>query len=144
MGRVFVLGLDGATLDIMEPMIEAGELPTFREIMKGGCYGRLRSVVPPLSPPAWVSFSTGRLPGSHGILGFTKMLPRSYQMKLVTGQDNRSRTLWDVVGGTGKRVIVLNVPMTYPPKPVNGLLVSGLDTPDLHSDFTYPAELKQE
>src|SRR3972149_2608030 len=106
MDKVFVLGLDGATPDIMMPMIERGELPAFEEMIRRGGYGRLQSTIPPISPPAWTAFATGKNPG--------------------------------------KKVILINVPMTYPPKPVNGLLVSGLDTPDIHSDFTYPAVLKQE
>ena len=144
MSKVFVLGLDGATLDVMMPMIERGELPAFRKIMANGGYGRLRSVVPPLSPPAWVSFATGKDPGKHGIIGFTRMIPNSYDLALVSGQDNRSQTIWEVLSKAGKKVIVLNVPMTYPPKSVNGLMISGLDTPDVHSNFTYPSSLKDE
>jgi predicted AlkP superfamily phosphohydrolase/phosphomutase len=142
--RVFILGLDGATLDLMLPMIDRGKLPTFGMIMKKGVYGRLHSVRPPLSPPAWISFSTGQRPGKHGILGFTTMIPNSYSLKLVSGLDNRARTIWEMSGLAGKKVIVLNIPMTYPPKAVNGLLISGLDTPDIYSDFTYPPHLKRE
>jgi predicted AlkP superfamily phosphohydrolase/phosphomutase len=144
MRKVFVLGLDGATLDVMLPMVEKGELPAFKEIIANGGYGRLRSVTPPLSPPAWVSFATGKNPGKNGILGFTRMIPNSYKLQLVTGKDNRCKTVWELSSLAGKKVIVVNVPMTYPPKPVNGLLISGLDTPDIKSDFTYPAEVKNE
>jgi len=143
-GRVFVLGLDGATLDVMMPMIERGELPAFKKIMTSGGCGRLRSVAPPLSPPAWVSFATGKNPGKNGIIGFTRMVPNTYKLALVSGQDNQSRTVWELLSDAGKKVIVLNVPMTYPPRPVNGLMISGLDTPDVHSDFTYPPSLKEE
>ena len=144
MDKVFVLGLDGATPDIMMPMIEKGELPAFKEIIRRGAYGRLKSTIPPISPPAWTAFATGKNPGKNGILGFTRMIPNSYQLKLMSGADNQSKTLWELLSQAGKKVIVMNVPMTYPPRPVNGLLISGLDTPDIHSDFTYPAELKQE
>jgi predicted AlkP superfamily phosphohydrolase/phosphomutase len=144
MSKVFILGIDGATLDVMLPMIQQGELPAFGEIMKKGGYGRLRSVVPPLSPPAWTSFATGKNPGKHGIIGFTRMDTESYKLSLVTGQDNRSRTIWELFGNTGKKVIVLNMPMTYPPRPLDGLMISGLDTPDVHSEFTYPKSLKEE
>jgi predicted AlkP superfamily phosphohydrolase/phosphomutase len=144
MSKVFVMGLDGATLDVMMPMIERGELPAFEKIMINGGYGRLRSVVPPLSPPAWTSFATGKNPGKNGIIGFTKIIPHSYRLKLVNGQDNSSRTIWELSSLAGKKVIVMNVPMTYPPAPVNGVLISGLDTPGVHSDFMYPPALKHE
>ena len=144
MAKVFVLGLDGATMDIIKPLVDKDQLPAFKRLMQRGVYGKLRSVVPPLSPPAWVSLATGKNPGKNGIIGFTRMLPGSYELKLVNGGDNRSKTLWKLLSVAGKSVIVLNVPMTYPPEPINGRLISGLDTPDTHSDFTYPAELKKE
>src|SRR3972149_3955115 len=144
MDKVFVLGLDGATPDIMMPMIERGELPAFEEMIRRGGYGRLQATIPPISPPAWTAFATGKNPGKNGILGFTRMIPNSYRLKLMSGEDNRSKTLWELLSHAGKKVILVTVPMPSPPKPVNGLLVSGLDTPDIHSDFTYPAVLKQE
>lgn len=144
MSKVFVLGLDGATLDVMLPMIEQGELPEFKRIMENGCFGSLKSVVPPLSPPAWVSFATGKSPGKNGIVGFTRMDTDRYRLNLVNGQDNQSRTMWDIAGSAEKKVVVLNVPMTYPPRPVNGLMISGLDTPNLQSTFTHPPGLKNE
>ena len=144
MHKVFVLGLDGATLDVMTPMMSRGELPAFAQMAAQGVHGPLQSVVPPLSPPAWVSFATGKYPGKHRIIGFTRMVPHSYRLQLVTGRDNRAQSLWNLAGREGKKVIVVNVPMTYPPQPVNGLMISGLDTPDVHSDFTYPASLKDE
>ncbi len=144
MNKVFVLGLDGATLDVMAPMMSRGELPAFAQMAAHGVHGPLQSVVPPLSPPAWVSFATGKYPGKHRIIGFTRMVPHSYRLQLVTGRDNRAQSLWNLAGRAGKKVIVVNIPMTYPPQPVNGLMISGLDTPDVHSDFTYPASLKDE
>jgi predicted AlkP superfamily phosphohydrolase/phosphomutase len=144
MAKVFVLGLDGATPDVVNGMIAAGELPTFARLRERGASGVLQSTLPAISPPAWTTFATGKNPGKHGIVGFTRMICSQYRMRLVTGADNRAQTLWDLLGARDKRVIVVNVPMTYPPRPVNGLLVTGLDTPGLHVDFTHPRELKRE
>jgi predicted AlkP superfamily phosphohydrolase/phosphomutase len=144
MTRVFVLGLDGATFDVIRPLIARGALPTFARLMEKGAWGSLASTIPPVSPPAWTTFATGKNPGKHGIIGFTQLRCEDYTVKLVCGLDNRAKTLWNVVGEHGRRVVVVNVPMTYPPQPVNGLLVSGLDTPGLHAGFTYPPELKEE
>lgn len=144
MGKVFVLGLDGATFDVIRPMTARGTLPTFAELLEKGGHGTLPSTIPALSPPAWTSFATGKNPGKHGIIGFAKMLLHNYKLELVCGLDTKVRTLWELLSEHGKRVIVVNVPMTYPPKPVNGLLVSGLDTPGLHADFTFPPQLKEE
>jgi predicted AlkP superfamily phosphohydrolase/phosphomutase len=143
-GRVFVLGLDGATFDVMLPLIRAGKLPTFAKLLGAGVHARLNSTLLSHSAPAWTSYATGKNPGKHSISGFTQLMPNSYNLKLLNGGDNKARTLWEVLSAKGRRVIVLNVPMTYPPRPVNGLLVSGLDAPGLHANFTHPPELREE
>ncbi|RJQ16219.1 MAG: hypothetical protein C4560_09790 [Nitrospiraceae bacterium] len=142
--KVFILGLDGATFDIINKMLEQGELPNFRKVMKKGSHCALNSTFLHHSPPAWTSFSTGRDPGKHGILGFIQMANNAYGLQLVNGIDNRSSTMWEELTNEGRKVIVMNIPMTYPPKPVNGILISGLDTPSLDVDFTYPKNIKQE
>jgi predicted AlkP superfamily phosphohydrolase/phosphomutase len=142
--RVFILGLDGATFDIMKPMIDRGKLPTFARIMKEGVHCGLNSTIVSNSAPAWTSFATGKNPGKHSISGFFRLMPNSYQLKLLNGTDNRAKALWEVLGEHGKRSIVMNIPMTYPPKEINGLLISGLDAPSLNCDFTHPRELKDE
>jgi predicted AlkP superfamily phosphohydrolase/phosphomutase len=142
--KVFVLGLDGATFDLIDPLVAAGELPNLAAIIRDGARADMDSTIPHHSAPAWTSFATGKGPGKHGILGFTKMMPNSYKLELVYGSDNKARALWDVAGEKGKKVIVVNIPMTYPPRPVNGLLISGLDAPSTNTNFTYPRELREE
>jgi len=142
--KVFVLGFDGATFDIMMPMIEQGKLPTLAKIMEDGCHCVLNSTVFTNSAPAWTSFATGKNPGKHSISGFTRLLPGTYQLTLLKGADVKAKTMWEIAGEHGKKSIVMNIPMTYPPKKINGLLISGLDTPSLSADFTYPPELKEE
>lgn len=144
--RVFILGLDGATFDIIKPLIEKGGLPTFKKIMKEGAHGTLWSTIPTVSAPAWTSFATGKNCGKHGILGFTKMDENynGYRIRYLTGNDNKARTLWEELGSKGKSVIVINVPMTYPPKEVNGILVSGSDAVDINTNFTFPPTFKEE
>lgn len=142
--KVFILGLDGATFDIIEPMAQRGELPHLAALMREGVRAPLNSTIFHHSAPAWTSFATGKNPGRHGILGFTRIVPGTYRLALVNGADNAEPALWEVLSRHGKRVIVNNIPMTYPPKPVNGLLMSGLDTPSLTSPFTYPPQLKEE
>ncbi len=142
--KVFILGLDGATFDLIDPFIKEGELPNLASIIQEGVRAKLNSTILSHSPPAWTSFATGKNPGKHGILGFTKMSSDSYELKLVYGSHNKAKTLWETLSEKGKKVIVMNIPMTYPPKPVNGLLVSGLDAPSTSSQFTYPPELREE
>lgn len=140
--RVMVIGLDGATLDLAEPWLKSGQLPHLAKLSQQGGYGPLRSVWPVLSPSAWASFATGVNPGRHGIFDFVQRAPDSYALRLVTARDLRAPTLWRLLSEAGKRVAVINVPMTYPPEPVNGVMITGLGTPE-QQVFTHPPELSQ-
>jgi predicted AlkP superfamily phosphohydrolase/phosphomutase len=142
--RVFVLGLDGATFDLLIPMIEQGRLPTFARLFREGAHAPLNSTILSHSAPAWTSFATGKNPGKHSISGFTQLQPNAYTLRLLKGSDNKARTIWDLLSAKNRNVIVINIPMTYPPRPVNGVLVSGLDAPGLQSNFTYPPEFREE
>jgi predicted AlkP superfamily phosphohydrolase/phosphomutase len=141
--RVVVIGLDGATLDLALPWIHAGHLPVLKSLMERGGGGRLRSVLPVLSPSAWASFATGANPGRHGIFDFVQRTPGSYRLRLVTSRDVKVPPVWRLLSEAGKRVAVIDVPMTYPAEPVNGIMITGLGTPD-RQVFTYPPELSEQ
>ncbi len=134
--RVVVIGLDGATFDLIHPWVTEGKLPTFAHLMDEGTWGNLTSTVPPVTSPAWPTFSTGKNPGKHGIFDYIR--PRQGQFDLVNASAIDSLMLWEILSGKGKRVGVMNVPVTYPPRPVNGFLVAGLLSPS-KADFTYPS-----
>ena len=142
--RVMIIGLDGATLDLIRPWVEEGILPTFKKLMQDGAWGPLRSIVPPLTPAAWSSFITGVNPGKHGIFDFTSRDEASYEGSLVESSLRRASSFWQLAGQAGKRVIIYNVPVTYPPERVNGLMVSGMMTPPGAKGATYPLELQAE
>jgi predicted AlkP superfamily phosphohydrolase/phosphomutase len=143
--RVFVIGLDGATFDILEPWMDAGDLPTLHHLVNSGVSGELESTYPPLTGPAWGSFMTGKTPVNHGVLEFFRRAPQSYQQVLHSRKDLDGRSIWRVLSDAGTRVGVVGVPLTYPPEEVNGFLVTGLLTPR-RSDvtFTHPPELGAE
>jgi len=138
--RVLVVGWDGASWDLVQQWMDSGDLPTLRDLYKSGGGGPLRSVLPVLSPSAWASFATGVDPGGHGVFDFVQRTPGSYRLRPVTSLDIQAPSLWQLASQAGKRVVVLNVPLTFPPQPVNGVLVCGLGTPE-GQVFTYPREL---
>jgi len=142
--KVICIGLDGATFDLIHPWAGAGQLPHLERIMDDGVWGELASVMPPISAPAWTSFMTGKNPGKHGIFGFTKQMRGSYEARFVNRKLIKAETLWKGLGDRGKKVIVVNVPITYPPEEVNGCLVSGMDAPSTKSMYAYPPELRDE
>lgn len=142
--KVFVIGLDGGTLDIIKPWVSEGKLPHLAEIMANGSFGKLRSTIHPLTAPAWTSFMTGKNPGKHGIFDFISLMPNSYQIRYNNALSRMSPSLWKLLSDAGKKVIAVNVPFTFPPENVNGILISGLDTPSTKSVFTYPPSLYKE
>ena len=142
--RVLVIGIDGATFDLLTPWMEEGFLPNLAALMGSGSHGPLRSTIPPITASAWTSFQTGKNPGKHGLFDFTQYRPGSYETSYVNASSVLAEPLWQVLSRQGKRVVVINVPVTYPPRPVNGYLISGMLTPSMDVEFTYPPDLYQQ
>jgi predicted AlkP superfamily phosphohydrolase/phosphomutase len=142
-----IIGFDGATFDLVRPWADAGLLPTFQRLMQHGAWGDLESTAPPLTPVAWSSMATGLGPGKHGVFDFFARRPGSYDTYLVNSTHRHGTPLWSLAGEQGCRATVINVPATYPPEQVNGLMVTGLLTPNDAGDASWPrgllAELKQ-
>jgi len=144
--RVLVIGLDGATLDLIEPWAQQGKLPNLARLMREGVTGELRSTIPPVTAPAWISLMTGKNPARHGVYHFrTFDLTRydSFADDLVTSRQFAKETIFRIASDAGRRVAALAVPMTYPPFPVNGVVLSGYPTPNLQSAYTYPPEMAE-
>jgi predicted AlkP superfamily phosphohydrolase/phosphomutase len=142
--KVFVVGLDGATFDLIELWAAEGKLPVLARLMAEGAHGVLRSVIPPITIPAWTSFLTGKTPGKHGLFSFLTHKPDSYDMTPFNASYLNSEDLGSILSRRGRKVGLVNIPCTYPPKPLNGFVVTGLETPTRNSQFTHPVELRQE
>ena len=142
--RVLVIGLDGATFDLIKPWAAEGYLPTLKRLMEEGAHGSLRSTVPPMTGPAWTSFATGVNPGKHRLYDWIAREPDSYRFLPVTAVDCRAPTIYSLLSQMDRRVCALNVPMTYPPLPVNGVEVSGMPAPSTNVPITYPDDLLEE
>ncbi|HLX55437.1 MAG TPA: alkaline phosphatase family protein [Ktedonobacteraceae bacterium] len=142
--KVLIIGLDGATPELVDRWVAENKLPYLKQIMEKGVYGKLRSVYPPISPAAWTTFATGYNPGKHGVYDFRDYDNTRYGCFADTIVDSNSfagKTIWDLVGAAGQKVGVVTVPVTYPAWKVNGFMISGYPTPDQGKSFTYPAEL---
>lgn len=131
MGRVFIVGWDGATFDLIEPWIAEGKLPNIAKVWNGGAHGELQSTLPPMTFPAWSSFMTGKNPAKHGIYDFTRQRPGTYDLEFVNGGQRKAPSFWKLLSDAGKRVISISVPCTFPPEPVNGIMLSGFDAAGL-------------
>src|SRR5215216_1993149 len=142
--KTVIIGLDGATFDIIRPLSDAGRLPVLSSLMREGASAPLRSTILPNSFPGWASCTTGTSEGMHGVFSPFIKNPSRYTVRAMSGRDIQTRNIWDIITNQGGRSIAINIPTTYPPEPLNGMMVTGMLTPGLASEFTYPASLKQE
>ena len=142
--KVLVIGMDGATFDIIRPLVKKGKLPTLAKLIANGISSPLRSTFPPVTAPAWVSFMTGKNPGKHGVFDFCGYASHGYTRPFVSSRDVQSMTLWKLLSEKGCQVGVINVPITYPPEKVNGFIIPGYQRAFTHKEYTYPPELFYE
>lgn len=122
-GRVVIIGVDGASMKLVQPMMQAGRLPTFASLAKSGAHGVIHSPSPALSPRIWTTVATGKNPAEHGIEGWVYGEP-SGLVHLHESTQRRAAALWNIVSSKGGSVSTVNWLMTYPPEVVRGVVVT--------------------
>lgn len=142
--RVVVIGWDGATFDIIKPLIAAGRMPVLAAFLKQGVHAPLCSTVPPVTPVAWTSFATGTSPGRHGIFDALTLDPASHEVRFVSAAMRRAAPIWSVLSQRGRPAGAVNVPVTWPPDAVDGFVIPGMFTPSDVATFVHPPELQAE
>lgn len=133
----FVLGIDGMPFSLLNKKIKNNKMPKCKKIIEKGNFKAIDSVMPPVSSVAWTSYATGKYPKEHGIFGFTEKDSSHSGLYIPTTVDRKAETIWSRLSGKGKKVVVLNVPFTYPPEAVNGIMVSCFLCPKIEN-ATYP------
>jgi predicted AlkP superfamily phosphohydrolase/phosphomutase len=136
--RVLVIGMDGATFDLIQPWAAQGYLPNLAKLLAGGAWGPLASTLQPATAPAWVTFMTGVNQGAHGLYDFVKRRPDSYNVEVTNATHIGAPTVFDMLSQAGRRVISVNVPYTFPPHAVNGIMVGGPFAAAVSPDLVYP------
>jgi predicted AlkP superfamily phosphohydrolase/phosphomutase len=141
--KILVLGLDCAAPELL---FGFEDLPNLRGLMEVGAYGRIESVIPPITVPAWMCMATSQDPGSLGVYGFRNRADHSYgNLEIVNARSITELAIWDQLARAGKRSILVGVPPGYPPRQINGLSVGCFLTPDTSENvFTHPAELSDD
>ena len=146
--RIMILGLDSATFDVIDELMEAGRLSNFARICRGGLRAEMISTYPPRTAPSWVSLMTGQNPGKHGIFDFWERRFNGYDVirtDLVSSAKYAGHTIFDIFGKTGKRVAALFVPMTFPTWPISGEMIAGPPiTPDTDRGLGFPAGIHKK
>ncbi|MGE3821090.1 MAG: alkaline phosphatase family protein, partial [Isosphaeraceae bacterium] len=145
--KVFVLGLDGATWDLLDPLAREGVMPNLARLRARGASGTLRSVFPPLSPVAWTSVMTGKNSGKHGVFEFLEYAHDPLKPRVNSSRAIKAELVWEIAGRHGKTTVAGGVPMSYPPRPAPGFFLgdflSPAGAPDFSSDPALFAELEQ-
>ncbi len=140
--KVIVIGIDGATFDIIYPLLQECKLPNIGSILVNGMSATLSSVIPPITAPAWVSFMTGVNPGKHGIFDFISGIHlNGKEGSLLNSNDIRTKTIWEYLSEGQKKIISVGVPFTYPARKVNGVMVSLSMGCDID---VFPGELSED
>jgi predicted AlkP superfamily phosphohydrolase/phosphomutase len=142
MVKVLVIGIDGASWNFIYKWIEKGKLPTFKKLMENGVWGDLESCVYYFTSPAWKCYSTGKNPGKLGAFSYWSFDKNTKELSLNLSTSFKSRDFWDILGNYGYKCGIVNMPLTYPPKKINGVLITGF--PALEHKYTYPPELEKE
>lgn len=140
--RVLVLGLDSAPPKLVfDQWLD--DLPNIKRLIQGGIHGQMRSSDPPITVPAWMSMMTSKDAGELGIYGFRNRSNYTYDgLSIANANSIKESTVWDLLGQRGKKSVLIGVPPSYPPKPINGAVVGCFLTPSTKSAYTFPAAVK--
>lgn len=141
--RTVVIGLDGAHFELIESWLESGELPNLEECIDEGSSGDMEVCLPPVTSPNWKCYSTGKNPGKLGIFWWENIDKEEKDVHYPNERKNKEKEIWDYLGMSGEKVCVIGTPLTYPPKEVNGVMISG-GADAQEEGYTYPEEMEQE
>ncbi|NNE08744.1 MAG: hypothetical protein HKN20_09300, partial [Gemmatimonadetes bacterium] len=141
--RVAVIGLDGATFDLLDPWFAEGLLPNLATLRTSAFSATMESVIPALSAPAWTSAVTGVNPGKHGVFDFELLNRDEFITEPATSLDREAKAVWEYLTDSHRRSVVISIPLTSPPDSIDGLMISGF--PHLRpTGYTWPPELENQ
>ncbi len=135
--KLIVLSIDGVPYDLIRRMMDQEDMPNLTSLVSQVGLRRMRSVQPTVSCVAWASYMTGKNPGKHGIYGFIDRRQGTYELMFPNTVSMATENIWQILSNAGKRVFGMNVPTTYPPVAVNGILIGGFLSPSLEK-AAYP------
>ncbi|MBI5375547.1 MAG: alkaline phosphatase family protein [Candidatus Schekmanbacteria bacterium] len=140
--KVFLIGLDGATWNVLIPLVEKGELPAFRELLNQSYWGQLRCAERATSPLVWTSIATGKVAEKHGVFDHTVREPGTYESVPVKSYHRKVKAIWNILSENKKTVGLIDWYVTFPPEKVNGYVISRLTADE--KDKTYPSEIQKD
>ncbi|AFK22069.1 alkaline phosphatase family protein [Pyrococcus sp. ST04] len=142
--KVFVIGLDSAPPELLFHRF-IDDLPHIKKLLEKSIYGPMKTGIPAITIPMWMTMATGKTPGELGLYGFRHRKRGTYNdIWIANSRMIKEKAVWDYIAEKGKKSVLIGIPPSYPPKKVNGWLISCFITPGPEVDYTYPKELKGE
>lgn len=139
--KFMVVGIDGVPYELLRDLAQRGVMPNMKRLIEKFGLKKTRAPLPEVSSVSWTSFMTGMNPGEHGIYGFMELNRDNYSYTFPSFPNLPAEPVWEVIGKRGKRSVIINLPNTYPARPLNGLLVSGFVALDLGKSVYPPSFL---
>ena len=136
--KVIILGFDGLSPEIVEPMMQSGQLPNFSKLRSQGSYSKLATTNPSQSPVAWTGFATGNNPAKSGVFDFIVRDPKDYRLQLSLSNIKNGRprpvvkckSFWHYTSERKIPTIIISCPITFPADKIYGRMLSGMGVPD--------------
>lgn len=141
--NTIVIGIDSVPWNYIKPLMDAHELPVISELIKKGSYGTLKSTIPPLSPLAWSSFLTGMRPENHSIIDWWHVEEDVTSIRVKTSKDRTAPVVWNYLNAKGKKVGVINIPITSPVSELDGFIISSFDSSGALGERCWPSKLEK-
>jgi predicted AlkP superfamily phosphohydrolase/phosphomutase len=138
--KFMVIGIDGVPYELLKRFADEGVMPNVKRLMDQYSLKQTRAPLPEVSSVSWASFMTGKNPGEHGVFGFTEIDSRDYSYIFPYFPTFPAKPVWEIIGTRKKRSIIINLPGTYPIRPMRGMLISGFVAPELEKSV-YPVSL---
>jgi tetratricopeptide (TPR) repeat protein len=122
--KVLLIGWDAADWKIINPLIEAGEMPALEGLIKEGVMGNISTLEPSFSPMLWTSIATGKRAYDHGILGFVEPSSSGTKIRPVSSLSRKVKAVWNILMQEGKKVHSVGWWPSHPAEPLNGINIS--------------------
>jgi predicted AlkP superfamily phosphohydrolase/phosphomutase len=142
--KTFVLSIDSGCWEYLDPLLERGRMPNLSRLIERGTRGVLESTMPPVTPVAFSSFITGLNPGKHGIFDWSVQVDKEGRFQSASAVSRRGVPFWTYLNRRGVRAGLINIPITYPPEPLDGFMIVGISVPESSRNLTYPASILDE